>query len=658
MIKKNHKPVCNWWVWILPFLVSSSAHAGWNKPSFPASVGKSWAVLVGIDRYKRWPGLEFPGNDSKTLYRILRHKGFKPVILTGSQASNKEIKWTLEKELRTRAQKNDQVLLFFATRVKSALNRAYGSVQNHFISYDTDLFLTGATSVAQEYLIDQLKSLPAERIMIIADNCYYLNLTALQHSLDAIPEKSIYWISAGKKEERMQQKDGASVFLKTIGNALSGSADDNHDGLVSGKEFIKYIGKNLPRKTGGKQHPQTVISDKGKGYYFETGRKTAGTGKKENVKYLSLWEEEPHNAITVSKKKTVKTKPVATAALEIISDLKDTKVYLDYKPLGKITRKLKVADAPLDLERIGIINLTAKAGVGSRRLKLIHRRQDGIYFEHSRHIEINKHGKNRFVINKKSFKELEPPPGMVLVPAGLFTMGSKKGKRNEQPAHPIFLDSYYIDKYEVTNSEFREFVRATGYRTDAERRGYGWVYLVSWEKRPEADWRHPFGPRSTIENQDDLPVVQVSWNDARSYAQWAGKRLPTEAQWEKAAKGTGFRVWPWGNIFGRKKANTAGEADRFSQLAPAGSFSRTKSVYGTFDQAGNVWEWCSDWYFPDYYRSSPYANPQGPASGREKIMRGGSWREREINARVSVRQKGRPRGATNDTGFRCVINVN
>ncbi|HID61183.1 MAG TPA: hypothetical protein EYP49_00325 [Anaerolineae bacterium] len=242
---------------------------------------------------------------------------------------------------------------------------------------------------------------------------------------------------------------------------------------------------------------------------------------------------------------------------------------------------------------------------------------------------------------------------MVFVPAGEFVMGSEELGDDERPVHRVYLDGFWIDRYEVTNERFARFVAATGYQTEAERRGWGWVWReAEWEKVEGADWRHPRGPGSSIADRMDSPVVLVSWNDADAYCRWAGKRLPGEAQWEKAARGPDGRRYAWGDEFDRAKANTK-ESER-GDTAPAGSFSpQGDSFYGASDMTGNVWEWVADWYGSDYYGQSPAANPTGPITGTYKVLRGGSWSFDEVYARTPFRYNVRPDYTYDFTGFRC-----
>ena len=253
----------------------------------------------------------------------------------------------------------------------------------------------------------------------------------------------------------------------------------------------------------------------------------------------------------------------------------------------------------------------------------------------------------------------EAPEGMVYVSGGAFLMGNATdaGDDDERPAHSVCLAGFYIDRHEVTNAQFKEFVEATGYVTSAENNA---------STLEERTWRHPYGAESNAEEAPDHPVVCISWEDASAYARWAGKRLPTEAEWEKASRGTDGRIYPWGNedLTGAQ-ANIADKStalkwsdtfldDTHKMAAPVGSFPEGKSVYGAEDMAGNVWEWCLDWWDRDYYEESPSHSPAGPQIGEFKVIRGGSWFYDPLGARTTMRIYFRPENNSAAIGFRCV----
>jgi formylglycine-generating enzyme required for sulfatase activity len=223
---------------------------------------------------------------------------------------------------------------------------------------------------------------------------------------------------------------------------------------------------------------------------------------------------------------------------------------------------------------------------------------------------------------------------MVLVPAGSFSMGSNKLSGDAKPEHKIYLDAYYIDKYEVTNQQYKSFCDQTGhaYPPDAGFAGISDYFF-----------KYP-----------NYPVVRVSWDDAQAYAVWAGKRLPTEAEWERAAKGNEYnRLYPWGDNVNASHANIAGTGDGYVYTAPVGSFPDGISPVGCYDMAGNVWEWCSDRYSSTYYSSSPTRNPQGPFGGSNRVLRGGSWNSSSSYASRAYRGNFLPSYQVNNFGFRC-----
>ncbi len=316
------------------------------------------------------------------------------------------------------------------------------------------------------------------------------------------------------------------------------------------------------------------------------------------------------------------------------------------------------------------------------------------------------------------------PTGMVYIPGGEFSMGSLDPVATEmvcggdqpmadaRPIHRVYVDAFYMDSTEVTNEQFEEFVKATGYVTVAEQKPtqeefpgapeeklvpgsvvytpahrqislenhYDW-----WRYVPGANWRHPDGPGSNLKGREKFPVVQIAYEDAAAYAKWAGKRLPTEAEFEFAARGglTG-KTYPWGdelkpdgewpaNIYQGMFPVAGGDTgeDGFKGFAPVGRFN--PNGYGLFDVGGNVWEWCSDWYRPDYYKTlaeqgGVALNPQGPPSSLDpaepdlpkRVQRGGSFLCTDqycTRYMVGTRGKGEVRSASNHVGFRCVKDI-
>ena len=253
-------------------------------------------------------------------------------------------------------------------------------------------------------------------------------------------------------------------------------------------------------------------------------------------------------------------------------------------------------------------------------------------------------------------KVSQVPSGMVLIPAGTFQMGSPDGEgdTDEQPQHAVTLDAFYLDTHEVTNRQFQQFVQANSYKTTAEKDGKAWGYSQGgWKEISGASWQKPEGEQSVFASgRESHPVVSISWEDANAYCMGAGKRLPTEAEWEYAARSGGTEeVW----------AGTSVE-EQLTEYAvySANSGNRTTSVggkkpngLGLYDMSGNVWEWVADWYAEDYYRNSPTKNPQGPSSGEKKALRGGSWINYPSNLRSALRLGYDPSTRAAYFGVRC-----
>jgi len=321
--------------------------------------------------------------------------------------------------------------------------------------------------------------------------------------------------------------------------------------------------------------------------------------------------------------------------------------------------------------------------------------------------------------NKSPNPPIKAPEGMAWIPGGEFSMGAQdppdmddvgmKATLDSRPVHRVYVDGFFMDKTDVTNAQFERFVKATGYVTVAERKPRAEDYpgappenLVAgsvvfappdhpvplndyfqwWTYVPGANWRHPLGPQSSIAGKGDNPVVHIAYEDAQAYAKWVGERLPTEAEWEFAARGgLAGKPFVWGDEFrphGKWMANTfeghfpdknTGE-DGYSGIAPVARF--PANGYGLYDMAGNVWQWTSDWYRPDYYRQLAETgvahNPQGPDSAYDpsepghakKVQRGGSFLCTDqycSRYMVGTRGKGDVDTGTNHLGFRCVMTL-
>jgi formylglycine-generating enzyme required for sulfatase activity len=279
---------------------------------------------------------------------------------------------------------------------------------------------------------------------------------------------------------------------------------------------------------------------------------------------------------------------------------------------------------------------------------------------------------------------------MVALSGGPFLMGAAEAdgyaEDGEGPVHEVTLRPYLMDTVAVTNARFREFIGATGHVTAAQ--SFGWSFVFGgllpdefpdtagvaaapwWRQVFGADWAHPEGPQSDLDGRDDHPVVHVSWDDARAYCAWARTRLPTEAEWEHAARGgLEQQRFPWGpdlepggehrmNVWQGTFPGDNTNADGWYGVAPVDAY--PPNGYGLHNTTGNVWEWCADWFGPQYYASSPNHDPTGPPGGTHRVMRGGSYlcHESYCNRyRVAARSGNTPDTSTGNLGFRCAADL-
>jgi formylglycine-generating enzyme required for sulfatase activity len=224
---------------------------------------------------------------------------------------------------------------------------------------------------------------------------------------------------------------------------------------------------------------------------------------------------------------------------------------------------------------------------------------------------------------------------VVSIPAGPFIRGTNAGGFDEQPQRTVVLGAFAIDRFEVTNFQYQQFVQATGHRKSG----------------PPSRYAKNMGRMRGV-NQ---PVVYVSWDDAGAYCRWKGKRLPTEAEWEKAMRGTDGRLWPWGNTEQANGANWARVQDGYDVTASVGSFRNDRSPYGVMDGAGNVMEWVQDWYSESYYKDGSDQNPPGPDYGVYRVLRGGGYTTAGGDIRITSRSKMVPDFRDETIGFRCAI---
>ena len=253
-------------------------------------------------------------------------------------------------------------------------------------------------------------------------------------------------------------------------------------------------------------------------------------------------------------------------------------------------------------------------------------------------------------------------PDMVLVVGGEFLMGSNNGFTDEKPVHKVRIDSFYIGKYEITIADFKQFIDATSYKTDADKGGWSWIWNgATWIKKRGVNWQCDVGGNKIPAGDYSRPVIHVSWNDAKEYCNWLSKqtgdhyRLPTEAEWEYAAIG-GYKAI-------KTKYSGSNNIDEVAWYAinsdghPHTVGGKKPNSIGIYDMSGNVWEWCNDWYYFSYYSSCPMYDPQGKTNGTKRVIRGGSWKDYKNYCRISIRGKNEPNTRGILIGFRVVKEI-
>jgi formylglycine-generating enzyme len=618
------------------WLAAQSDMAGQSTPGGrgQALAGESWAVLIGINRYQhpRIPKLRYAVNDAQAMERALRAQGFRQdriLTLTDDKATKSAIERLLGDQLRQQVEANDRLLVFFAGHGKTDQLRS-GEEEGYLIPVDGDpnqLFSTAISMTALRQISDRLR---AKHILYIVDACYsgyaIFNRSIADDLLEEMVKKpAIQILTAGRQQDEAQERAGHGVFTEVLVRGLVGDAFPRDRAWLALEELGLWVKQRVFAESNKKQLPQYGnLSGEGQFVFRRAGP--------------------------------------AVGSLAVTGKVPDVEVWLGDRKIGDTTRggTLLVPDLP----------------AGTYHLKA---RKPG-HKDWARTVEV---AADRRVELAIEIEELAFPPAirgedgaeMVLIPPGDFWMGNtpegldsfrsyctrnpkvsacKDGafERDELPRRRVTLDAFYLDRFEVTNALFEKFVKATGHRTLAEMERRGTVWRLDgrrWQQAHiDAPWRSPHGPGSSAEPTH--PVMQVSWHDAAAYCKWAGKRLPTEAEWEKAARGPDGRRYPWGDVWAPTRANGALTVKR---TTPVGSYPQGASPYGVHDLAGNVWEWVADWYAGDYYKTGPTHNPRGPKAGASRVARGGCWVNEPAGLETPHRHSIDPNHSTNTIGFRC-----
>jgi len=582
---------------------------------------KSYAVCIGIDEYSIWPKLNYAVADAVEMRNKLLEMGFDQVKLIKNEEATadniiKAISWLGEV-----AESDDRVIIYFSGHGHTIEGRT--RTVGYIIPVDCPKNNYYENAISMAKLKEATEVIKAKHILYIMDSCYSgIGLISRADNEEFMVEMAkdpcVYMITAGKAGEEAIETGGHGIFTKYILRGLKGEADYDKDGVVTGTELGLYSRKWVSNEAKELKKTQTP----------QFGR-IDGEGE---IVFTTLGVDEPIPEKPSDSKFSLDDLKTEADKLEAIEKIKQTWA-------SKLT-EMKSAFNEVKAYEVRDITPSLKVTAWSRFIETFKednpytqeddtmRQQARTQLDYWQKIkpEEAKHKidtSSNTIIGKDGAE-------MVLIPAGEFLMGSNDGSSDKKPVHTVYLDAFYIDKYEVTNAQYKKFMDATGHKA-------------------------PNYWNDSRFNDPKQPVVGVSWYDAKAYADWAGKRLPTEAEWEKAARGGLVgKKYPWGDKITHDDANYEGTGgkDIWVYPSPVGSFA--PNGYGLYDMAGNVLEWCADWYDGNYYKVSPKENPKGPASGNWRVFRGGSWFDDVHNLlRVASRDNDVPTGMGDDVGFRC-----
>jgi len=549
--------------------------------------GKSWGVVVGVSEYEKLPDLRYAATDAKAMAGLLERKGFTVTLLINGQAGKAQILSELGEKLAKQAGPNDRVLVFLAGHADTKILKA-GRQVSHFFPVAGDYGAMTDSALNLSTIRELIDAVPAKQVLLVLDGCHsgisgvpsQSPSPALEAQLRrTMVERSREILTACSPSQQALEASevGMSLFASVVIEGLEkGTADLNEDGLIPTSELLTYADQrmiSILQPKGLAQKPQRWDLNPEKGEFVFLAPKKPLAAKAES----STVPAHGAGGSTGISPDTAGTKPRP-------KDQKEAEAKSAEKPVspgGTSTVSRVVVTPPLPEEFTG---------------------RDGA--------------------------------SMVLVPAGEFIMGSDKGDDDEKPVHRIQTDSFYIDKFEVTNGRFAKFIDAI---------------------KGEPPWG--FDDKDTPVAHADQPVRWVTWLDATAYCQWAGKRLATEAEWEKAARGTDGRQYPWGDELPTPAHAVFGQKEGSESLPPFSSRDKGKSPSGAQDMAGSLYEWVADWYDDEYYAKTPSQNPRGPSEGTQKVQRGGSYSNNPYRLRASFRTKDNPTEARPNVGFRCAQDV-
>jgi formylglycine-generating enzyme required for sulfatase activity/uncharacterized caspase-like protein len=689
------------------------------SPTTGVSVGTVWGVFVGVSQYQNKSlNLTYADRDAHSLYVFFSDHFTGRIspdhfqLLTNDKASRGRILQTLHETLRL-AEPEDLVIISLAMH---GLPDPAGN-DLYFLAYDSDPNYPEDRAISQYDLIKQIQRSKARKIVLILDACHagafgtsstnlrgassaevnrmLATLGQVQDGIAVLTSSS----AAEASHEGAEFCGGHGAFTCALVEGLKGKADTDRNGLVQIRELFDYAYHEVKQLTKGVQHPAiegrydnglplaTTLSTENQKSLGRTKKEMKFTdyeGLKTRAEYHSKLEKAWTAVDGIGQMRELPPESRLSAINQFVQDFPEDNRHLT--DADKLAEQIKLEAKQSELEQQKQLGASrAKSASQAKlegawtsvqrasrqgdtepknRLLALNRFLQDFPEDNQHRIEaerlieqIQREAKQKEPRELKQTEIARAPiydagrePGsnlpreitgrdgapMVLIPSGEFVMGSS-ATSDERPAHRVDLDAYYIDTFEVTISRYAKFLEA-----------------VTTQQAP-----HQWNTVNLTED-GDRPIIGVNWSDADSYCRWTEKRLPTEAEWEKAARGTDGRKYPWGDEDPREDMANFSHCcgwSGFGLLAAVGTYKAGKSPYGVFDLAGNVWEWVADWYDPYYYKTSPNRSPTGPSSGRDKVMRGGSWSNRASDLRASIRDKVSPTYRNYSIGFRCAASV-
>ena len=624
----------------------------------------SYALVVGVSNYTNgWPVLPNAANDAREVGRELQKHGFEVYSLDNPTST--QLKNGIETFIATYGLDPDSRLLLYYAGHGHTIKKSYGGNVGYIVPTDAPdpgVYMTGflRKAISMERFNTYARDINSKHVLYLFDSCFSGSIFALSR---AVPEAITYktsrhvrqFITAGSEDEQVPDR---SVFKSQLIAAIRGEADKDQDGYVTGTELGMFLQDRVVNYTRGSQHPQygkirDPQLDKGD-FVFVVGSTAPSP-----VVIPDLPDDKPGVDIT----KYEAERDRLTNAKRQWANWQ-AKMKLDYDKINN-----------LDVDE----NLTATSKNKLWCDFLSTYSANNPYSNEDENLRSKARSRKNHWANYRPSVTTPGPVSsndMVYVEGGSFSMGSTEGDDSEKPIHLVYVDGFYISPTEVTVGEFRRFVNVTGYRTDAEKGGGAYVWIgSSYKKKNDANWKNTYFTQT-----DNHPVTCVSWNDAVAYCNWKsrsegltscytgsgsnitcnfsanGYRLPTEAEWEYAARGgDNSRGYTYS---GSSNVDEAGWYwdNSGNKTHPVGQ--NKANEMGLYDMSGNVWELCSDWYSKDYYKNSPGRNPQGPSSGRGRVLRGGSWFDEPQSSRCANRWDGPDYGydlsRCSNSGFRCV----